>query len=143
MRGSAGIEREALLIRMEKLFRMAFFILVELGLLYADVIAAIGFSVFNNEPASSMEKLSLLLMCICDPISFGLSWFKPKYAGLLLAITSGITLALSLAASDRHSLKALWFSGGLFWGMKFVLSYLFYRKGAGRLAFDGSAADVI
>jgi hypothetical protein len=88
---------------MERVIRVATLILVELGILYGDVILAIGFSVFNNRPVPWMENLSLLIMCICDPVSFLLSWFKPKAAGLLLAITSVITVGLSVAASDPHS----------------------------------------
>jgi hypothetical protein len=103
-------------------------VMAELGLLYADVIVSIGFLTFNNRGVPTTEKLSMPLMCAGDLTSFVISWFKPKVAGVLLAITSGLTLILSLISSNGHSLRALWLTGGLFWLVKFVLSYVFYNK---------------
>jgi hypothetical protein len=101
---------------------------VELGLLYADVILLIGFGSMNNVATPLVAELSIGLMCISDPISFILSWIRPQVAAILLASSAGTSLVLSVAGSDRHSFGALWLSGGVFWTLKFLLSYVFYNK---------------
>jgi hypothetical protein len=116
------------MMRLDRAILIAIVVIVELGLLYADGIIFIGFMAANNVETPLAAKLSMLLMCICDPISFILSWFKPKIAAALLAFSAAITLMLSVVGSDRHSLGALWLSGGIFWAVKFVLSYVFYNK---------------
>ena len=120
------------MVRLEKAILVAVVVIVESGLLYADGILFIGFMYMNNVATPLAAKLSMLLMCICDPISFILSWLKPKVAAALLAFSAGITLMLSVIASDSHSRGALWLSGGVFWAAKFLLAYIFYSKLDGR-----------
>jgi hypothetical protein len=38
---------------------------------------------------------------------------------------------LSLIASDAHSLRALWFTGGIFWTIKLLLAYFLFTRPRG------------
>ena len=102
-------------------------IFVELALLYADVVLFIGFTSANNVEAPFTREIAVSLMCVGDLSSFIMSWVKPRYAGTMLACTTGIFLILSLTAADKHSLQALWLTGGLFVLFKFTLAFLLYR----------------
>lgn len=115
-------------MRLQKALWIAIVVAVEFGILYADGILFLGFSSVSNVESVLPEKLSLILMCTCDPMAFILSWIKPKIAAIILSVSSCVTLIMSIVASDAHSLKALWFLGGIFWIAKFVLSYVFYKK---------------
>jgi hypothetical protein len=126
-------------VRVEKAMSIAAIVVVELGLLYADGTLFIGVLIANNEPASWADTLAVYIMCTCDPICFVLSWFKPKVGATLLAISSGITLILCLIASDAHSLKALWFAGGVFWTIKFLLAYFLYMRPRGVVSSPANA----
>jgi hypothetical protein len=101
----------------------------ELGLVVLDGILFFGFTFMNNVETPSVGRMALLLMCIFDPVTFVLSWIRPKLASLLLISTSVATLLMSLLASDLHNLQSLWLSGGLFWAAKFLLAAFFWYRG--------------
>jgi hypothetical protein len=100
----------------------------ELGLVILDGILFFGFTFMNNVETPLFGRISLLLMCVFDPVAFVLSWIRPKVACILLIATSAATLLMSLFASDLHNLQSLWLSGGLFWAAKFLLAAFFWHR---------------
>jgi hypothetical protein len=118
------------MLRLTRVMWIAALALVELGILYADGLLLIGLLIASNAEASLPAKLSLGIICVCDPVSFIVSWFRPKVAAIILAVSAGVAALLAIFAADLHSLKALWFLGAIFWAGKFILcSFFFYKMG--------------